>query len=109
MSQETLSMSAKGRERMVLLRQVEDKQMLLKEAAFRMGVSLKQAVRIKKRFLSEDKQGLLYGLRGMPSHRRKPHELKKKVISLCQEQYQDFGPTFASEKNARTRWRNNQP
>jgi transposase len=91
-------MSAEERERMVLLRKVKDKHMLLKEAAFRMGVSLRQAVRIKKRFLREGDQGLVHGLRGMPSHRGKPHELKRKVILLYQEQYHDFGPTFASEK-----------
>ncbi|HBF35357.1 TPA: hypothetical protein DDW35_12420, partial [Candidatus Sumerlaeota bacterium] len=53
-----------------LHRRVEFGEMLLKDAAWQMGVSL-QVVRIKQFFLKDSAEGLVHQTRGMPSHRKK--------------------------------------
>jgi hypothetical protein len=98
MSQETIAMSSKERERLVVMRRVESGEMLLKEAAWQMGVSLRQAVRIKQCFLKDGAEGLVHQARGMPSHRKKPAAFKSEVLDVYRERYRDFGPTLAVEK-----------
>jgi hypothetical protein len=43
-------------------------------------------------------EGILHGLRGAPSNHQKAPKVQEKVLRIYQEQYPDFGPTFASEK-----------
>jgi hypothetical protein len=98
MSQETLAMSAKERERLVIMRRVQTGEMLLKEAAWQMGVSERQAVRIKNRFLRSGAEGLVHQARGMPSHRKKPGEFRQEILHAYRTRYAGFGPTLAAEK-----------
>jgi transposase len=98
MSQETIAMCGKERDRLVIMRRVESGEMALKEAAWQMGVSLRQAVRIKQRFLKNGAEGLVHQARGMPSHRKKSAAFKNEVLSVYRERYRDFGPTLAAEK-----------
>lgn len=98
MSQETIAMSGKERDRLVIMRQVESGELLLKEAAWQMQVSLRQAVRIKQRFLKDGAEGLVHQARGMPSHRKKSAEFRREVLDVYRDRYRDFGPTLAAEK-----------
>ena len=98
MSQETIAMSSKERERLVVMRRVESGEMALKEAAWQMQVSLRQAIRIKQRFLKDGAEGLVHQARGMPSHRGKSAAFKNEVLSVYRARYRDFGPTLAAEK-----------
>ena len=43
-------------------------------------------------------RGIIHRLRGRPSNRRLPEEMRGRVLSLYQESYPDFGPTLAVEK-----------
>jgi transposase len=63
-----------------------------------MGVSLRQARRIWKRFQGEGVAGLLHQLRGRPSNSRLSQDVRERVVKRHQEQYADFGPTLACEK-----------
>ncbi len=98
MSQETLRMSRKERQREAVMLRVVSGELLLKEAAWQMGVSTRQAVRIKARFTSRGARGLVHENRGVASNRRLDESLKRKVLDAYRERYPDFGPTLAAEK-----------
>ncbi len=100
MTQETLKMSRKERERLIIMRQYQDGEIQLKEAAWKMRVSVRQAIRIKKRFESRGAGGLIHRARDMPSNNALPSALKARVLALYRDQYDDYGPTLASEKMA---------
>lgn len=98
MPQETLTMSRKERQRMVILEQVSLGQTTLAQAAEHMQISRRQAIRLKARYLDHGASGLIHRSRGKPSSRRKPDDLRKRALALYVDQYGDFGPTLAAEK-----------
>lgn len=100
MSQETLKMSRKERERMVIMRHYLSGKLFLKEAAWKMKVTIRQASRIKKRFEAQGAEGLIHRSRDMPSHRSHDPEFRRHVLEVYQKRYPDFGPTLACEKMA---------
>jgi hypothetical protein len=65
-----------------------------------MGVSLRQARRLWKRYRVHGAGGLVHRLRGRASNRRMAEELRARIVKRHQERYADFGPTFACEKLA---------
>jgi transposase len=67
-------------------------------AAEILGLSIRQARRVWKRFKVEGDAGLVHGLRGRSSNRRLPAETAALAVKLQQEKYVDFGPTFCCEK-----------
>lgn len=67
-------------------------------AASRLGISVRQVKRLKRRLQDEGTQGLLSKKRGVPSNRRTPPDVLDKAITLIGERYADFGPTLACEK-----------
>ena len=93
-----LAMSQRERSRLVMMTRVREKAMTIREASEVMEVSYRQGRRIYKRYREEGDRGLIHRNRGQPSNRRKPSEVKGKVLALCREQYWDFGPTLAAEK-----------
>jgi len=98
--QETLTMSRKERRRLVVLHQVETGALTLKEAGERMGVSYRQARRVRKRYEDEGESGLIHRSRGRASNRRADPALRSKALAFYEECYGDFGPTLAAEKLA---------
>ena len=65
-----------------------------------MGLSLRQARRVWKRFKESGDGGLVHRLRGRLSNRRLSPELRDRIVKRHQERYADFGPTLACEKLA---------
>ena len=100
MSQETLKMNRKERERLIVISRYQKGEILLKEAAWQMRVSVRQAIRIKKRFEQHGAEGLTHRSRDMPSNRGHEPKFRKRVLDIYQKNYKDFGPTLASEKMA---------
>ena len=98
MKQETLLMSHKERERMIVMEQVKAGAMTLAHAAQRMGLSLRQAVRIKARYLKSGPSGLVHRSRGRISNRRLSEAFREQVLALYDKEYKGFGPTLAAEK-----------
>lgn len=98
MRQETLKMSSKERQRLIIMHQYQNGEMELKEAAWKMRVSVRQAIRIKKRFERQGARGLIHRSRDMPSNNALPRDFRERVLALYREKYHDFGPTLASEK-----------
>jgi len=97
-----LLMSAKELERKRLLEEVEGGRLTLGHAAELMGVSYRQAKRIRSDFRKQGAQGLIHGNRGRRSNRRYPDAFRAKVLKRYRERYEahDLGPTLLAEKLA---------
>ena len=67
-------MSQKERQRYHLLKMVIGGKITLKETDNLMGVSYRQAKRLKKKLISEGAKGLIHGNRGRPSPKALSHE-----------------------------------
>lgn len=98
MTQETVEMSDRDLKRHGVMERLKGGEMQLKEAAWEMKVSVRQAIRIRNSFLLHGAAGLIHQLRGMPSHNRKKDDFKNRVLDVYRERYPGFGPTLASEK-----------
>ena len=98
MTQETVTMSTRELKRSDVMERLQRGELLLKEAAWLMKVSVRQAIRIRKRFLTGNAVGLVHRSRGMPSHHRAEPELKRRVLAVYADRYPGFGPTLAAEK-----------
>lgn len=90
-------MSARERDRLRMMNQLEGRQVTQRQAAVQLRLSVRQLRRIWKRFRREGDQGLVHKLRDRRSNRRFLDEFKDKVLRIVKKRYQDFGPTLASE------------
>jgi transposase len=94
---ETLNMSRKERNRLAVMGQVKHRKLSLREAAEVMVLSYRQAKRVWRRYQAEGDAGLVHGLRGQPSARRKDARLRAQILARYRMRYADFGPTLAAE------------
>ena len=93
-----LRMSLDERVRLEAMGRVKRGELTVVESAELMGVSLRQARRIWKRFKGQGDKGLVHQLRGRPSNRRLSQDVLERAVKRHQERYADFGPTLACEK-----------
>ncbi len=93
-----LLMSKKERRWMRVLEKVKMGIITLKEAAPLMGVSYRQAIRIKGRYERSGSSGLVHQSRGRESNRKIDPEVRDAIVKRYKERYEGFGPTFAMEK-----------
>lgn len=97
-------MSRKERERMTIMVGVKEQELTLVQAAVLMAVGYRQSKRIWKRYQVAGDAGLVHRLRGKPSARRKPAQLRAQALALyAEERYADFGPTLMAEHLAKER------
>jgi transposase len=94
---EILKMSRKERNRLAVMGQVKHSKLSLREAAEVMVLSYRQAKRVWRRYKKKGDAGLVHGLRGRPSARRKAPRLRANILARYQSRYADFGPTLAAE------------
>lgn len=95
-----IAMSRRERDRLKVLYGVVQGQRSQKEASRLLRLTTRQVRRLVGRIRALGDQGLIHGLRGRPSNRHLPLELREKVLAEYQRCYEDFGPTLASEKLA---------
>jgi transposase len=93
-----LVMSLREVKRLKAVQSAMDRQITQKTAASLVGLSERQIGRLVRAIKEQGDRGIIHALRGRPSNRRFPEEMKGQVLSLYQERYPDFGPTFATEK-----------
>lgn len=93
-------MSVVDRVRLDALSRVKRGELSLSTASELMEVSLRQGLRLWKRFKATGASGLLHKLRGRASNRRLREDVCDRALKLHQERYADFGPTLACEKLA---------
>jgi transposase len=91
-------MTAKDVLRSQVMAQVLEGKLEQASAAGRLGISVRQVKRLKRRMLDEGTEGLLSKKRGKPSNRRTPADVLEKATALIGAHYADFGPTLACEK-----------
>ena len=90
-------MSRRERKRLAVLAQVKRGELKLVTAGEVMGVTYRQAKRVWRRYRTEGDAGLVHRSRGRPSARRKPPEIRRRVLARYGQRYGDFGPTLAAE------------
>jgi Homeodomain-like domain len=93
----TLTMSDKERQRVGIMASVKAGDLSLVEASKALGLCYRQVKRVWGRYQDQGDSGLVHRLRGKPGQRRKPPELRAKVLARYEERYPDFGPTLAAE------------
>ena len=93
-----VKMSPKEWRRLGIIERVIGKEMTQGKAASILSLSVRQVKRMVKKVRKEGMKGIIHHLRGKPSLRKIPEQLKKEVIDLYQERYSDFGPTLFQEK-----------
>lgn len=93
-----LAMNKKERWRKTLLEQILTNQLSRNDVAQRLSLSKRQLRRIMRRYEQHGDAGLIHQSRGKTSGHSYPSEFREHVISLYQQKYLDFGPTFAVEK-----------
>ncbi len=93
-----IEMTARDVLRSQVMAQVAEGKLDQASAASRLGVSVRQVKRLKRRLQDEGTVGLLSKKRGRPSNRRTPPDVLAKAVALIGQHYADFGPTLACEK-----------
>lgn len=67
-------------------------------AAKQLGLSIRQLQRTKSRYRVEGKTGVVHRLKGKLGNHHIAQSVKSEVLTLIKEHYEDFKPTFATEK-----------
>ncbi|HUJ17877.1 MAG TPA: ISNCY family transposase [Nitrospirota bacterium] len=93
-----ITMSRRESKRLHVIHQALDKRITQAKAAELVGLSSRQLRRMLKRVREEGDDSISHRSRGKSSNRRVPKKIKEKALTLYREKYNDFGPTFASEK-----------
>jgi hypothetical protein len=98
METERIELSAKERERLKVLHEVEQGHLKQIEAAHRLHLTDRQVRRLQARLRREGDRGMVHRLRGCRSNRKIADALKQRALrELHQARYAGFGPTLASE------------
>ena len=98
---ETVALSKRERDRLVVFRQVKEGKLKQKAAAQQLGLSQRWVKKLIKRVREEGDRGLAHRLRGRPSNRAHQAKTQRRTLALVREHYSDYGPTLASEVLAR--------
>ena len=93
-----IEMTVKDVLRSQVMAQVTEGKLDQASAAARLGITVRQVKRLKRRMQDEGVKGLLSKKRGRPSNRRIAPEVLEMAVALIGAHYADFGPTLACEK-----------
>jgi hypothetical protein len=98
MEMERIELSARERERLKVLQQVEVGHLKQVEAARRLRLTDRQVRRLQARLRIQGDRGIVHRLRGRRSNRKISDTLRRRVVQqLRQPGYAGFGPTLAAE------------
>src|SRR3989338_447867 len=86
--------------RLKVIEQTAEKKLRRRRAAELLELSLRQVIRLVKRFQEEGLKGLIHRLRGRRSNRKHSQDFEQQVLKIYRKEYEDFGPTLAQEKLA---------
>ena len=92
-----LTMSRKERSRLEVMARVVGGKLTLSQAAALLGISYRQARRVRSRYVAGGDGGLVHRLRGVVSNRKIKDPTREAVLKRYREQYAGFGPTLACE------------
>jgi hypothetical protein len=98
MEEERIELSARERERLKVLHEVEQGHLRQIDAAQRLRLTDRHIRRLLARLQREGDRGLVHRLRGRPSNRKIPQAIEERSLRrLRQPAYAGFGPTLATE------------
>lgn len=69
-----------------------------KKASLQLSLSLRQTRRLRRKVEGQGAEGLIHGNTGRESNNKISPDTQNAAISVIEENYSDFGPTFAAEK-----------
>lgn len=98
MREEKLLMGQRELRRWHLMELAKAGKITLREAGEKIGVSYRQAKRIRRAIREKGMKGIVHGNRGQPSNHRLKESLREKVLGLSREVYWDFNDTHFTEK-----------
>ncbi len=102
MDEERIELTAKERERLKVLYEVERGHLPQIDGARGLRLSDRQVRRLLERLRQMGDRGLVHGLRGRPSNRKIPADIEQRSLRwLRLPAYLGFGPTLAAEHLAR--------
>src|SRR5258706_11849667 len=97
METERITLSQRGRDRLKVLHEVQQRHLTQVEAAARLKVTDRQVRRMLLRIREHGDGALVHGLRGRPSNRKLAARLEQKVLTRVGQRYADFGPPLPAE------------
>jgi transposase len=97
MERQTIRMTERDQQRAQVLTQWIARGVSASEAVELLGVSERQAWRLKARFLGAGPAGLVHGNRGRPSPRRVPEETRARVVELGRTRYDGANDSHLGE------------
>ena len=100
MSQERFAATNREMKRWGLLKQVLEGKLTLAAVRPALGVSYRQAQRLKAKARAQGARGLAHANRGRPPANKVARAVREQVLTLSQERYQDFNDTQFTEELA---------
>ena len=88
-----MELSLRERDRIGVLRQVDEGTLTAAAGAARIGVTPRHFRRLRRRFEAEGDAAVIHGLRGRRSNRALPRELRERALEVAGDPlYRGFGP-----------------
>jgi len=100
MDHEHFAVTERQMKRWELLRKVTEGNLTLAAVTPALGVSYRQAQRLKAKALAQGLRGLSHGNRGRPPANKAQPQLRERVLALSQERYRGFNDTQFTEELA---------
>jgi transposase len=98
MRKDIIAMSKKELRRLPVIHKVMEKRLAQVKAAEMLDLSARQIRRIIGKIEAGGDSAIVHGNRGKESPFKLPDDHVKKIMSIIEKKYYDFGPTFAAEK-----------
>lgn len=91
-------MTQRDRDRLVVLKQAQKRQITQRQAAEQLQCSERHLRRLLKKLKSVGDKAVVHGLRGRTSNRKRSEQTREQIVRiLAHEVYHGFGPTLAAE------------
>jgi transposase len=100
MDHEHFAVTERQMKRWELLRKVTEGNLTLAAVTPALGVSYRQAQRLKAKALAQGLRGLSHGNRGRPPANKAQPQLRERVLALSQQRYRGFNDTQFTEELA---------
>ena len=100
MKEDRITMSQRERDRLKVMGPVMVGERTQTEAARLLRMTVRQVRRTQRRLEKLGDAGIVHGLRGRPSNRRRDARLRQEVMELSRQVFASVGPTMAAEKLA---------
>jgi len=98
MAKEVITLSRKEINRLRVIHQVMDRQLLQVDGARLLGLTDRQVRNIIQKVRQKGDEAIAHGNRGRVAANKMPEEQEERIGKIVEEHYWDFGPTLASEK-----------